>query len=103
MSYYEETIRLTGAQIVKKDDSTYLEIVAEDDRNILTIPRIALDRAELIVLGKGPWRNTQTVQIRFEVFNHGKEGAYSIEQKTKKVTQREIEEELGYPIEIIKE
>lgn len=102
MSHYEGTIRLTGAQIVKKNDSTYLEIVAEDDRNIMTIPRIALDRAELIVLGE-PWSNTQTVQIRFEVVNHGKEGAYSIEQKNKRMTKEEIEEELGYPIEIIKE
>ena len=103
--FYDDRVKLTNAQVVKKEGQTFLEVVIEDSYgNIIIIPRISLDTAQFqIKSSTGCWDECREGTFILDVRDHPTEGMYSLKKKTKRMTREEIEEKLGYPIEIVKE
>lgn len=103
--FYEHRVKLTNAQIVKKEGQAFLEAVVEDSYgNTITIPRISLDTAQFqITSSTRCWYESREGAFILDVRDHPTEGMYSLKKKTKRMTKEEIEEKLGHPIEIVKE
>ena len=103
--FYDGRVKLTDARVVKKEGGAVLEVIIKDGYgNIITIPRISLDTAQFqITSSTGCWDECREGAFILDVRDHPTEGMYSLKKKTKRMTKEEIEEKLGYPIEIVKE
>lgn len=103
--FYDDSVQLTDAKIVKREGEIYLEVAIKNDLgDIITIPRVSLDRARLQVSSAAAYSDeAQRATFTLDIVEHPIEGLYTIKKKRNPVTVESLIEELEHLIKTMKE